>query len=128
MLVAVLVTAVLALQSSTVPPSSQEKPVPPAVERANNGVISPRLVKDSKPNYTSAAKKAGISGTVHLEAVVLPNGKVGDVRVTRSLDREHGLDEEAVKTVKKWKFKPGTKDGVPVPVIVAVEMSFTLRK
>ena len=31
------------------------------------------------------------------------------------------LDNEAVKTVKLWRFQPGTKDGKPVPVRVAIE-------
>ena len=41
--------------------------------------------------------------------------------MTRSLDTVHGLDNEAVKTVKLWRFQPGTKDGKPVPVRVAIE-------
>jgi outer membrane biosynthesis protein TonB len=35
-------------------------------------------------------------------------------------------DEEAVRTLRQWTFKPGTKDGVAVPVRVEVEMTFTL--
>jgi hypothetical protein len=49
------------------------------------------------------------------------------VRVVRSLDPVYGLDEAAVTTVKQWRFQPGTKDGVPVRVIIKVEMSFKLR-
>jgi TonB family protein len=64
---------------------------------------------------------------VILEAVVLTDGTVGEVRVVRSLDKQHGLDDEAVKTVKKWRFTPGKKDGSAVPVIVSVEMTFTRR-
>jgi len=30
--------------------------------------------------------------------------------------------------LKKWRFKPGTKDGQPVAVTIVVEMSFTLRR
>ena len=48
--------------------------------------------------------------------------------MTRSLDAEFGLDDEAVKTVKKWEFTPGKKDGEVVPMLIEVEMSFTLRK
>jgi outer membrane biosynthesis protein TonB len=38
-----------------------------------------------------------------------------------------GLDGEAVRTIKQWQFAPGTKEGAPVAVQIAVEMSFTLR-
>ena len=46
----------------------------------------------------------------------------------RSLDRQFGLDDEAVPSVKKWKFTAGTKDGVAVAVLVEIEMTFSLRK
>jgi len=45
--------------------------------------------------------------------------------VTTSLDA--GLDQEAIKAVKQWRFEPGTKDGKPVPVLMTIEMTFTLR-
>ncbi len=90
-----------------------------------DGVVSPVLVKETKPQYTAATKAAGIQGTVLLECVVLADGSIGEVRVTRSLD--DALDEEAIKSLKQWSFKPGTKDGRPVPVRVAIEMTFTLR-
>ena len=63
-----------------------------------------------------------------LEAVVQTDGTVGEVRVKRSLDRQFGLDDEAVATVKKWKFTAGTKDGVAVPALVEIEMTFSLKK
>ena len=44
------------------------------------------------------------------------------------VDRRFGLDDEAVSTVKKWQFAPGKKDGIIVPVVVEIEMSFSLRK
>ena len=60
-----------------------------------------------------------------IECVVLPDGTVRDVRVTTPLHPD--LDEESVRTLRQWTFKPGTKDGVAVPVQVEVEMTFTLR-
>ena len=47
--------------------------------------------------------------------------------VIRSLDPTFGLDQEAERTVKKWVFSPGTRLGQPVPVVIEIEMSFTLR-
>jgi protein TonB len=96
--------------------------------KLDTGVTSPVLVKDAKPKYPKAAMKAKIQGVVHLEAVVLTNGRVGSVRVVRSLDAEYGLDDEAVRTVKRWRFEPGKKNGMAVPVLVQVEVSFTLTK
>ena len=92
-----------------------------------NGVVAPRLLKEVKPTYTGDAMRAKIQGVVTVEAVVLPNGTVGPVQVTRSLDRTFGLDEEAIKAVKRWVFAPGTRFGEPVPVLVEIELTFTLR-
>jgi protein TonB len=131
MLAPVLFSVLLTLQSgvSGALPQPQEKPWPPAgVVPPGNGVIAPRLVKDEKPRYTADAMRAKIAGSVWLEVVVLTDGKVGEVRVSQSLDRQFGLDDQAIAAVKQWEFKPGTKDGVAIPVVVKVEMTFTLRK
>jgi protein TonB len=95
--------------------------------REGNGVTSPTLIREVKPNYTGEAMRARLQGLVKLEAIVMPDGSVGDVRVIRSLDQQFGLDKEAVKTVKQWRFRPGMRLGQPVPVLIEIELSFTLR-
>ena len=97
------------------------------VYRAGDGVTLPVVVKEVKPVYTRAALDAGIQGSVWLKVVVRADGDVGDVQVSMSLDTENGLDDEAVRAAKQWKFKPGTKDGKPVAVEVTLEMTFTLK-
>jgi periplasmic protein TonB len=103
--------------------------LPPAtmtVYEPGNGVSSPTLVNLVKPSYTVQAIAARIQGTVALSAVVLADGTVGEVMVTRSLDTQYGLDAQAVSAAKQWLFNPGQKDGVAVAVRVTIEMSFTL--
>jgi len=97
------------------------------VYRPGNGVSLPQVVKQVKAEYTSEAMQQMIEGTVTLDVVVKADGAVGDVNVTQSLDAVYGLDDEAVKAMKQWKFKPGTKDGKPVAVRVEVKMAFTLK-
>jgi protein TonB len=92
-----------------------------------DGVSLPTVTKQVGPQYTSEAMANRIEGKVGLSAVVLANGKVGDVKVVRSLDSVYGLDEAAVKAMKQWEFKPGTKDGKPVAVRVEIDMAFTLK-
>jgi protein TonB len=99
----------------------------PTVYEPGNGVTLPRVTRDVKPVYTNEAKGQRIEGTVLLDAVVLADGSVGDVKVTRSLDSVYGLDANAVKAMKLWQFAAGTKDGKPVAVRVAIEMTFTLK-
>ena len=90
-----------------------------------DGATLPVPVREVKAGYTTAAMDARIEGTVLVDAVVLADGKVGDVKVSQSLDMEYGLDTQAVQAVKQWLFKPGTKDGKPVAVRVTIEMTYT---
>jgi TonB family protein len=94
-----------------------------------NGVTTPVLIKEVKPNYTGDAMRAKLQGIVEMEAVVLPDGSVDSnrIKITRSLDSTFGLDQQAVIAVKQWRFRPGTYKGQPVPVLVNIELTFTLR-
>ena len=97
------------------------------VYRPGNGVNNPRVLREVRPQYTSDAMRAKVQGTVLLECVVQADGSVGSVNVIRSLDPHFGLDEEAIKAAKQWRFAPGTRLGQPVPVLVTIELTFTLR-
>lgn len=98
-------------------------------ERAESatGVTSPILVHQLRPAYTADAMRQRITGTVRMEIVVREDGTVGDVHVLKSVDAKHGMDQQCVDAVRRWRFQPGTKDGVPVPVIVSVDLTFTLK-
>jgi periplasmic protein TonB len=95
--------------------------------RPGNGVTLPRVLVEKKPQYTADAMRAKVQGTVWLECVVLPNGEVGDIKIVRSLDSVFGLDQEAIKAARQWKFMPGVRNGEPVPVLITIELTFTLR-
>jgi TonB family protein len=97
------------------------------VYRPGNGVTLPRVLHEERPQYTSDAMRAKVQGTVLLECVVRPDGSVGDVQVIRSLDPTFGLDQQAVSAARKWRFVPGTRLGEPVPVLITIELTFTLR-
>ena len=43
------------------------------------------------------------------------------------IDPVFGLDQEAIKAARQWRFAPGTRMGQPVPVQVIIELEFTLR-
>jgi protein TonB len=95
------------------------------VFKPGDGVSLPTVVKQVQPQYTQEALAARIEGAVTLTTVVLSDGSVGDVTVSESLDSM--LDEQAVKAMKQWTFKPGIKDGKPVSVRVDIRINFTLK-
>jgi len=94
--------------------------------RPGGAVVSPRVLRQTTPHYTSGAMERRIQGSVVLEIVVTREGTVGSVRVLRSLD-PGGLDEEAIKTIREWQFVPGRLSGVPVDVVANVVMEFSIR-
>lgn len=140
------------VQSSASNPPEAIAPVKPGP-----GVVNPRLRKETKPSYTADAMRMRLQGVVRLETVVLTDGTVGsakavscDLQTPLSTSRSRkdanareellkskyapgscaetfGLAEMCIKTLKEWQFTPGTKDGVAVPVLVEVEMTFRLR-
>ena len=64
-------------------------------------------------------------GTVVLEALVRKDGKVDVVHLLRSL--RFGLDQSAIEALRRWRFRPGTKNGMPVDVTVNGEVTFNIR-
>jgi TonB family protein len=92
--------------------------------RVGGGVTAPRPIFDPDPEYSDEARQAKYQGTVMLWAVVGADGKAHEIQVQRSLGM--GLDEKAIEAVRGWKFAPGMKDGVPVPVQVNIEVEFRL--
>jgi len=52
---------------------------------------------------------------------------LGETRIIRSLDTKYGLDCEAIRACQPWVFEPAHLDGSPVPLIVTMELSFTLK-
>jgi protein TonB len=91
------------------------------------GITLPRVLREVKPQYTADAMRAKIQGSVWLQCIVMPDGSVGEVKVTKSLDPIFGLDQEAIKAARGWRFSPGMKQNEPVPVIITIELTFTLR-
>jgi TonB family protein len=84
----------------------------------------PILQSQSEPAYTEKARRAHYEGTVVLAIVVGADGSVPEAVVVRPLGL--GLDESALRTVHRWKFKPATRDGKPVAVRLPMEVTFML--
>ena len=95
--------------------------------RPGNGVTLPVELYVPKPQYTPTAMRARIQGTVLVECVVQTSGTCTNTRVVRSLDPTFGLDQEALEAAQLFRFRPGMRMGEPVPVLVTIELSFSLH-
>jgi TonB family protein len=94
------------------------------VFKIGNGVAAPVLLYKLEPSYSFEARAAKVQGTVVLSVVVGTDGKAADVQLRKSVG--YGLDEQAVNAITQWKFKPGMRDGMAVPVQASIEVNFRL--
>jgi TonB family protein len=92
--------------------------------RVGGGVTAPSLLFKVEPEYSEEARAATLQGTVLLKVVVDTDGLAKNIQVLKS--QGMGLDEQAVIAVTQWKFKPGMKDGAPVPVQAQIEINWKL--
>ena len=115
------------------PPSSNVPPGPPVaatrksigmVYKVGGDVTVPIPIYKPEPDYTKEARAAKLEGTDMFWIVVDATGNVADVKLLRGFDK--GLDENAMRTLRKWEFEPARRNGRPVPVELAVETSFKL--
>jgi periplasmic protein TonB len=92
--------------------------------RVGGGITAPHLIYGPEPEFSEEARKAKYQGAVVLEVIVGTDGRTHDIRVAQSLGM--GLDEKAIEAIRQWKFEPSRKDGIPVAVLVDIEVDFHL--
>ncbi len=88
------------------------------------GIEEPRKVKHVDPIYPSLALKAPVSAIVTLEAEVDASGHVATVRI---LHGGRPFDDAAVRAVRQWEYAPTLLEGVPIPVVIRVDVPFDLE-
>jgi protein TonB len=103
--------------------------IPPNEEERPNGEYIyveqlPEAVTKVPPEYPDEARRAGVQGTVMVQARVMEDGTVGATKVVKSIPL---LDDAAAACVRQWRFKPALAKGKPVSVWVAVPIKFSLH-
>jgi TonB family protein len=77
-------------------------------------------------SYPEFARKDGIEGKILVEATINEAGEIIDTRIVESLCTE--CDREAIQAIYSVRWKPATKQGVPVRSRVSIPISFRLQK
>jgi TonB family protein len=89
------------------------------------GVVEPELASRLSVNYPLAARQERVSGRVVILALVDENGVVQSARVQSGVASRSGVNQAIVDAVKKARFRPATKDGVPVKMYKAIPVDVT---
>jgi protein TonB len=100
----------------------QTAPEPPKL-------LPPNVAESQKlfypmPNYTQAAKTAGIQGSVVAKICVSPTGNVSSVSILRGLPM---MNDEVQNKVRQWRYKPFTFNGRAIPFCHVANFVFNLR-
>ena len=120
---AVTTTTTLATPPPTTLPALQPGAL---VDVSDPGVLAPVADKTPPLQYPQIALRQRVEGTVELNVLVDEKGLVTDAQVVRGAGGKAGLDEAAIDNVKKRRYRPATKDGVPVKVWIPVRVQFRL--
>jgi TonB family protein len=83
-----------------------------------------RILEKPEPQYTEAARKNQITGTVVIKAIFSSSGQVTNIVAVSKLP--DGLTEKAIAAARQIRFVPATKDGRPVSMYMQLEYNFNL--
>jgi serine/threonine-protein kinase len=110
------------------PPPTTAPPVQPGslVSASDPGVVAPVPIHTPRLTYPPIAFRQRVEGTIELNALIDEKGRVAEVKVVRDVERKSDLSHAAVQNVKERRYRPATKDGVPVKVWISVNVQFKL--
>ena len=109
------------LGNSTVNLVAPAKPMPDVPLRVGGDVKPPRMISSAMPVYPSLARQAGVEGNVLIDTVV---DKTGNVTSMKVISGPLMLRQAALDALRQWKYQPGTLNGEPVAVEIAVSIQF----
>lgn len=112
---------------SPIPPPPAPPPSPAVVKPVPVGgrIRTPARLAYVVPVYPALAQSARIEGDVMLEAIIGVDGTVQNLRVVHGVQL---LDRAALDAVHQWRYTPTLLNGVPVPVVMTVTVSFRMSK
>ncbi len=118
-----MLIAVLLLPGAFAAPSPND-------DECGKGAKVPRLTHKSEPVYPADARRHHVEGSVTLQGRVNETGTVDNIKVLNVQATDVSFIEKfqdaAISALGKWRYRPGTIDGKPVPVYFTVTMDFVL--
>ena len=86
----------------------------------------PRPLTPIRPKYPEIAQEAGIEGTVIVQVFVDKKGRVKETIILKGIPNT-GLDEAAIKAIRKTRFLPAKQRERAVGVWISIPVNFRLK-
>lgn len=110
-------------EGAILPMNNAIEDAPPIKLRGD--ITPPKPLKAPDPPFSQYARENKIQGVCTLSLIVDANGLPQNVRIAKSL--EASLDQRAIETVERWRFRPAMNGATPIAVEVSVEVDFHLN-
>lgn len=111
------------VQPRVEPPPLQLAPEKQVVKLPSSVLTGKAIVKKS-PDYPPMAKQIRLAGSVTVEIMISPDGRVESAR---ALNGHPLLMQASVAAAREWRFQPTVLNGVPVRVTGVITFNFTLN-
>jgi TonB family protein len=93
--------------------------------KVSAGVMEGRLIHRAEPQYFLVARQAGVQGEIGLRARISKSGDVIGLCLTQAIGG--GMDDEAVNTVRQWKYSPYLLNGTALEIKTSISFRFRMR-
>jgi serine/threonine-protein kinase len=93
------------------------------VNLSDANVLPPVGIKQDRPAYPAIAFQQRAEGRIELSALIDDKGNVAEVKIVKGTTGI-GLNQAAVDGVKRWRYRPASRDGVPVKVWIPIVIEF----
>ena len=111
----------------TPPPAPPAPPAPPPPPQVVQPSSNASHLNNPPPSYPAISRRLGEQGVVTLNVLIDTDGLPKKVEVKKSSGFER-LDRQAVETVQRWRFVPGTRNGVPEAMWYLQPIHFVLTQ
>jgi TonB family protein len=107
-------------------PAAIAAPQSPRRIRVGGNVQASKLLYKVPPVYPEELKAKGISGIVHLRAILTKQGYLTNLQVMNT-EVDAGLAAAAMEAAAHWLYQPSLLNGQPVAVLTNIDISFELQ-
>jgi TonB family protein len=112
--------------------SAEERPRtsgPPRRIRVGGNIQRSKVITEIRPVYPEELQREGVEGVVVLDAVILTDGSLGNLRLANDLvEVDPRLVSAATEAVRFWRYEPTLLNGVPVEVVTTITLNFRLER